>query len=90
MLNITPIPHHNTAENGRFKMNGLQAVIQELQDATAELKADNDYAEFVERERQMVARNIAINAETFRHAPRAVHDHINDRVVIHCDDKRTV
>lgn len=71
-------------------MNGFDVAIKEIQAATDELKESNDYAEFLAEERAKLQRNIDINAVTFRHAPRACHDHINDRVYVVCGNKRTV
>lgn len=63
-------------------MDNLEYVIKQLQAANAELKADNDYADFLAEERAILERNMRINEQTFRHAPRVVRDYGNDKVSV--------
>lgn len=63
-------------------MDNLDHIIKQLQAANADLKADNDYADFLAEEREMLERNMRINEQTFRHSPRIVRDYANDKVSV--------
>lgn len=63
----------------------LQQVINELQAATAELKAANDYADWQAGERAKLERAMAINERTWRRAPRVVRNYDADTIAVSCE-----
>lgn len=71
-------------------MDKCQYIIEQISSATSELREDNDRAEFLERQREMLRRNMAVNESTFRNAPRSVLDYAGDSKSVYCGDKRTV